>query len=74
MLRLGLGRYWIELYQDCFWERMQSYYSPYRLRFTLAVQRVPKAVHNTVVVSYEVCSGQQCNNLQKKRIRIQRVA
>lgn len=28
MLRLGLGRYWIELYQDCFWERMQSYYTP----------------------------------------------
>ena len=54
MLRLSLGRYWIELYKDCFRERMQSYYSPYRLKLKLAVQRVPKAVHNTVLVSYDV--------------------
>lgn len=58
MLRLGLGRYWIELYQDYFWERMQSYYTPYRLKFTLAVQRVAKEVHNTVLVSYDVYDDQ----------------
>ena len=58
MLRLGLGRYWIELYQDCFWERMQSYYTPYRLKFTLAVRRVAKEVYNTVLVSYDVYDDQ----------------